>query len=469
MPNYQSRNRQQGNPRKLPQITGQPPQNDFRVAEIRAAPVVALELSDVMDADRVLAAGTDIDFEDAGPKDTLSFKLTLTGISPGSYGAALKIPVITFDDKGRATLASEISLGTATALDSDNDPTLAANSPSRLPTQFAVRSFVAQAVAGLLEYKGDLNCSANPNYPAADKGDSYVVTAAGRVGGGSGKLVDIGDFIIARADNAGGTEAAVGGSWFVLEHNLAGALLAANNLADITNPATARDNLGVEIGSDVQAYSTILAAYAGGDTPSAFTLGIVDAVDASAWLAAIGAVSTARSIATGVGLVGGGNLTADRTLSLATSGVTAGSYGSATKVPTITVDGYGRVTIASENTIPALASGTYTPTATNVANVDASTPYPCQYQRVGNMVTVSGRVDIDPTTVGVATSLDLTLPVATANFTGDQNAGGTAACAGVQQSAAILANVGAQTVRISFIATDTNNRSFRFSFMYQII
>lgn len=38
-----------------------------------------------------------------------------------------------------------------------------------------------------------------------------------------------------------------------------------------------------------QAASAVLAAYAGGDTPSAFTLGIVDSADAAAWRAAIGA------------------------------------------------------------------------------------------------------------------------------------------------------------------------------------
>ncbi len=44
-----------------------------------------------------------------------------------------------------------------------------------------------------------------------------------------------------------------------------------------------------DIGVSVQGYSANLAAYAGGDTPSAFTLGIVDAADAAAWRSAIGA------------------------------------------------------------------------------------------------------------------------------------------------------------------------------------
>jgi hypothetical protein len=42
-----------------------------------------------------------------------------------------------------------------------------------------------------------------------------------------------------------------------------GDMLAANNLSDLTNPAQARDNLGVEIGVDVQAYNAKLAAFAG--------------------------------------------------------------------------------------------------------------------------------------------------------------------------------------------------------------
>jgi hypothetical protein len=52
----------------------------------------------------------------------------------------------------------------------------------------------------------------------------------------------------------------------------------------------------------------------------------------------------ATTIATGTGLTGGGALNASRTLTLATSGATAGTYGSATTVPQVTVDTYGRIT-----------------------------------------------------------------------------------------------------------------------------
>ncbi len=81
------------------------------------------------------------------------------------------------------------------------------------------------SLAGLLELKGDTDCSGNPNYPAGLKGDAYYVTVAGKIGGASGKSVDVGDVYVAKADNAGGTEASVGTSWFVLEHNLSGVAL----------------------------------------------------------------------------------------------------------------------------------------------------------------------------------------------------------------------------------------------------
>ncbi len=107
----------------------------------------------------------------------------------------------------------------------DTDVTLAANSDAKIPSQKAVKTYVDAAVTGLLDLRGATNCSANPNYPAALKGDAYVVSAAGKIGGASGVSVDIGDVFVASADNAGGTQASVGASWFVLEHNLAGALL----------------------------------------------------------------------------------------------------------------------------------------------------------------------------------------------------------------------------------------------------
>jgi hypothetical protein len=97
-----------------------------------------------------------------------------------------------------------------------------------------VRTYIAAAIAtalvGGLKVKGTTDCSANPNYPAASLGDLYVVSVAGRIGGASGAQVDVGDTFFATANNAGGTQASVGASWDVVEHNLVGAIVGSGAL-----------------------------------------------------------------------------------------------------------------------------------------------------------------------------------------------------------------------------------------------
>lgn len=112
-----------------------------------------------------------------------------------------------------------VSAGGLAGYTIDTDGTLATNSDARLPTQKAVKTYVDAAVVGLLDYKGTIDASANPNYPAASKGDAYIISVAGKIGGASGESVEAGDFVFARADNAGGTEASVGTSWDVLQVN----------------------------------------------------------------------------------------------------------------------------------------------------------------------------------------------------------------------------------------------------------
>lgn len=59
------------------------------------------------------------------------------------------------------------------------------------------------------------------------------------------------------------------------------------------------------------------------------------------------AVAGGRAINTTGDIQGGGNLTADRSLSLTNTGVTAGQYGSASQIPVVTVSATGRVTALS--------------------------------------------------------------------------------------------------------------------------
>jgi hypothetical protein len=69
-----------------------------------------------------------------------------------------------------------------------------------------------------------------------------------------------------------------------------------------------------------------------------------------------------------------------------------------------------------------LASGTYTPTLTNESNITSSTAYQCMYHRVGNIVTVSGKINVDYTATGTAT-LGISLPIAS-DIANDYDAAG---------------------------------------------
>jgi hypothetical protein len=105
----------------------------------------------------------------------------------------------------------------------DTDGTLSANSATRVPAQSAVKTYVDALLAGAdaLLFKGVIDCSTNPNYPAADAGHIYIVSVAGLIGGGSGEIVEAGDMLLCRVDGSpAGTEAAVGANWNVIQTNL---------------------------------------------------------------------------------------------------------------------------------------------------------------------------------------------------------------------------------------------------------
>ena len=92
----------------------------------------------------------------------------------------------------------------------------------------------------------------------------------------------------------------------------------------------------------------------------------------------LGAVAATRTITTGVGLTGGGDLTADRTIALANTAVTAGAYGSGSQAATFTVDQQGRITAAGSTPI-AIANtqvsglGTMSTQSANNVNITGGT------------------------------------------------------------------------------------------------
>jgi len=67
----------------------------------------------------------------------------------------------------------------------------------------------------------------------------------------------------------------------------------------------------------------------------------------------VGAVSNTVEIIAGIGLDGGGNLTANVTIDLANTAVSVGSYGASDQIPVLTIDQQGRITSASNVAIVA--------------------------------------------------------------------------------------------------------------------
>jgi hypothetical protein len=121
-------------------------------------------------------------------------------------------------------------------LEVDTDTNLTANSDSRLATQKAVKAY-ADALVGAndaMVYKGVIDCSSNPNYPAANQGDTYRVSVAGKIGGASGVNVEVADILMCLTDGTpAGTQASVGANWTIIQANIDGAVI---------GPASATDN-----------------------------------------------------------------------------------------------------------------------------------------------------------------------------------------------------------------------------------
>jgi hypothetical protein len=113
-----------------------------------------------------------------------------------------------------------------------------------------------------------------------------------------------------------------------------------------------------------------------------------------------------------------------------------------------------------------LTTGSYTPTLTGVANVAASTSATCYYYRIGNEVTVYGRIQIDPTAATTLTQLGFSLPIASAFGTLSEAAGTFAFNNG--EAGIIVSDAGNARAEFQFTPTTSSNSSYQFHFSYHV-
>lgn len=111
-------------------------------------------------------------------------------------------------------------------------------------------------------------------------------------------------------------------------------------------------------------------------------------------------------------------------------------------------------------------SGTYTPTSFNTTNIAASTPQSAQYLRVGNTVTVSGQIDIDPTLIGFSI-LGLSLPIAS-NLTSAVQLSGVFNCPDAD-GGGIYGDAANDRATFQFTATSASNLTYYYTFTYRVL
>lgn len=113
--------------------------------------------------------------------------------------------------------------------------------------------------------------------------------------------------------------------------------------------------------------------------------------------------------------------------------------------------------------------GTYTPTLTNGANVASSTPSQCQWSRTGNVVTVSGRVDIACTAASnTLTVVGMSLPVASDLTLSGNLAGGGAIGQTTYQTFICLGDTTNNRATLQFLSNGTTSAAAFFSFTYLV-
>lgn len=113
-----------------------------------------------------------------------------------------------------------------------------------------------------------------------------------------------------------------------------------------------------------------------------------------------------------------------------------------------------------------VTNGTYTPTITEVANVTDHTAFSSVYSRVGDVVTVSGRVLITIDEMSTGTDIGISLPIAS-NFTASADCSGVAVASGSPVSG-VEGHASGDYARIFFTSTSTGTAIYFYTFQYVV-
>lgn len=121
-----------------------------------------------------------------------------------------------------------------------------------------------------------------------------------------------------------------------------------------------------------------------------------------------------------------------------------------------------------------IRSGTYTPTLGAGTNITSSIPRNCMWSRVGNIVTVSGTIELTYTVSATPSSMTMSLPVSSANFTTTYQGSGTALVRSVAGLGPIIADIapaiGTQSMQMQMLSNSSaGSQEHRFTFQYEVV
>lgn len=170
------------------------------------------------------------------------------------------------------------------------------------------------------------------------------------------------------------------------------------------------------------------------------------------------------------GTVSGSNLP----LTLATVNSNVGTYGGATNIPIITANAKGLVTALATTSIPVLATGTYTPTLSSLANCTSATASVAQWMQLGNVVTVSGSIQLTPANTTSVFLLYMSIPVVANFLAASSKAGGVASRSNGNTSIACIGAInadsaGSQNVIVTFSKAEAATAdTYYYTYTYRI-